>query len=139
MDYAIEIDPGIEAERFLIPPMLIQPFVENSMRHGLRHMMAGKGVIRLTFRLAGQNLRVIVEDNGIGRKKAALYKTREHIEYQSRGMSLTADRVRTINAKYGKQIQIEVIDLEDDRFEPCGTRVVLQFPAFHPTTQKESI
>ena len=139
MDYCIEVDPAIDKDLFIVPPMLIQPFVENSMRHGLRHKMTGKGMIKLVFRLSDSHLQVTVEDNGIGRKKAASYKTREHIEYQSKGMSMTADRIRTINAKYRNAILIEVTDLEDDKGEPGGTRVVLQFPDFYSATQKETI
>lgn len=139
MQYAIDIDPSIDTDLVVVPPMLIQPFVENSMRHGLRHKTNGGGLIRISFALSGDRLRVIVEDNGIGRKNAAAFKTREHIEYQSKGMSLTADRIRTMNAKYRNSMDIEVIDLEDGRGESAGTRVVIHFPLFDATTQKEMI
>ncbi|HVS95502.1 MAG TPA: histidine kinase, partial [Puia sp.] len=137
MDFTIEPDPGLDTNLYVIPPMLIQPFVENSMRHGLRHKTDGKGRILVRFSHLGNNLVVVVEDNGIGRKRAAGYKTREHIEYQSRGMSLTADRIRLINAKYNKSIQIEVADLEDGAGRPSGTRVTLRFPIFHQILQNE--
>ncbi len=139
MDFVIETDPSINVSHYIIPPMLIQPFVENSMRHGLRHKTMGKGYIYIGISLADNKLLITVEDNGIGRKKAASYKTREHIEYQSKGMSLTADRIRMMNVKYNDSIRIEVIDLEDNREEPAGTRVVMQFPLFHVTAQQETI
>jgi ligand-binding sensor domain-containing protein len=139
MDYTIEVDHSIDKEVFIIPPMLIQPFVENSMRHGLRHKTDGMGRICLRFQHLDDNLTVTVEDNGIGRKKAASYKTREHIEYQSRGMSLTADRIRMMNKKYGNGIRVEVKDLVDAHGYAIGTRILLQFPIFHLATQKESI
>jgi len=139
MDYAIDVAPEINTAQYNIPPMLIQPFVENSMRHGLRHKTSGKGYIHIRFEQNAKKLQVTVEDNGIGRKQAALYKTREHIEYQSKGMSLTADRIRNINAKYNDNIDIDVIDLEDQNGQPAGTRVVMQFPLFHTTPQKEMI
>ena len=139
MDYSIDVDPAVDTDQCSIPPMLIQPFVENSMRHGLRHKTVGKGYIRICFALTEKELLVTVEDNGIGRKKAAVYKTREHIEYQSKGMSLTADRIRMINAKYNDNIHVDVFDLEDNDGQPAGTRVVMQFPLFHMTTQKETI
>jgi len=137
MDFVIEVDPAIEKDLFLIPPMLIQPFVENSMRHGLRHKDDGKGFICVRFQISGNKLLVIVEDNGIGRKRAARYKTREHIEYQSKGMSLTADRIRVMNAKYADSIRIEVIDLEDSKGQSTGTRAALQFPLFHQHVKSE--
>jgi ligand-binding sensor domain-containing protein len=139
MDYLIEVDPALHGSAYLVPPMLIQPYVENSMRHGLRHKTQGRGLIQVRFRLEGTRLSVVVEDNGIGRKGAAAFKTREHIEYQSKGMSLTADRIRFINARYGDPIRVEVIDLEDDAGRPAGTRVVMEFPLFHLISENETI
>lgn len=110
--------------------MLIQPFVENSMRHGLRQKTTGEGFIQIRFALSGKKLQVTVEDDGIGRKKAAIYKTREHIEDQSRGMLITAGRIRMINARYNDHIDIAVIDLEDQEGQPKGARVAMQFPLF---------
>lgn len=131
MDYCIDLDPAVNSNQYIIPPMLIQPFVENSMRHGLRHKIDGKGTIRIKFTKSGNRLAVTVEDNGIGRKKAASYKTREHIEYQSKGMSLTADRIRMMNAKYNDSILINVEDLTNAEGQPEGTRVTMEFPFFH--------
>ncbi len=71
-----------------------------------------------------------IEDNGVGREKAKEYKTKEHIEYQSRGMSLTADRIKLINSIYGDQIKVEIIDLMNEFHEPEGTRVILEFPLY---------
>jgi len=139
MDYSIEVDQEINDETCIIPPMLIQPYVENSMRHGLRHKAEGKGFITIKFRKVGDRLLVTVEDNGIGRKKAGSFKTREHIEYQSKGMSLTADRIRMMNAKYNDSILIDVIDLEDDTGRPTGTRVVMEFPLFHILLENQAI
>ncbi|HXO75729.1 MAG TPA: histidine kinase, partial [Puia sp.] len=139
MDYSIEVDQEINDEVYIIPPMLIQPYVENSMRHGLRHKAEGKGFITIKFRKAGDRLYVTVEDNGIGRKKAGSFKTREHIEYQSKGMSLTADRIRMMNAKYNDSILIDVIDLEDVTGKATGTRVIMEFPLFHILLENQVI
>jgi len=139
MDYVIEVDPALHGGAYLVPPMLIQPYVENSMRHGLRHKTQGKGLIQIRFRHEGTRLSVVVEDNGIGRKGAAAFKTREHIEYQSKGMSLTADRIRMINSRYQDSIRAEVIDLEDESGRPAGTRVVIEFPLFHLSSENETI
>jgi LytS/YehU family sensor histidine kinase len=137
MEYTIDVDPLLREDAWLIPPMLIQPYVENSMRHGLRHKTDGKGYIHLQFRRIGDRLSVIAEDNGIGRKAAAAFKTGEHIEYQSKGMSLAADRIRMINAKSHDPIRIEIIDLEDEAGRPEGTRVVMEFPIFHHLFENE--
>jgi len=110
--------------------MLIQPYVENSMRHGLRHRTGSGGYIRINIAPEGDKLKFIIEDNGIGREQAARYKTREHIEYQSRGMSLTADRIRLINTASGDSIRVEVFDITDTHGRAGGTRVIVWFPRY---------
>ena len=67
------------------------------------------------------------------------YKTKEHIEYQSKGMSLTADRIKLMNAAYGNEIKIQIIDLEDQHHEPSGTRIILEFPLYDHSFQKETL
>jgi Histidine kinase/Y_Y_Y domain len=130
MDYTIEVDATIDQDNRLVPPMLIQPYVENSMRHGLRHKAGGKGHIRIMMREQEGLLIVVVEDNGIGRKKALEYKSIEHIEYQSKGMALTADRIKMISAIYGREIDVSVEDVADDNGQPQGTRVIIRLPDF---------
>ena len=139
MEYSVRVDPSIDKDYIAIPPMLIQPFVENSMRHGLRHKPEGKGLILIKFDVSANRLMVTVEDNGIGRKKAASFKTQEHIEYQSKGMSLTADRIRVMNAKYDGGIMVDVTDLEDDGGGATGTRVTLNFPLIQATGLRTAV
>ena len=107
------------------------------MRHGLRHKTEGKGSIQIKVIQEGAKLAVVVEDNGIGREQAARYKTREHIEYQSKGMSLTADRIRLINRVHGESIQVEIIDLKDRSGKAIGTRVIIRFSRFDQLSQKD--
>jgi hypothetical protein len=130
MDYTIEVDAAIDKDNRFLPPMLIQPYVENSMRHGLRHKVEGNGHIRIMMRGQGTRLVVIVEDNGIGRKKAMEYKSVEHIEYQSKGMALTADRIKMISSIYGCEIDVSVEDIVADNGQSQGTRVVIHLPDF---------
>lgn len=132
MNYVVDIEPSLyeDLENIRIPPMLIQPYVENCMRHGLRHKTDGQGYIKVGISQQGEQLAFVVEDNGIGRHRSALYKTGEHIEYQSKGMSMTADRIRLINSLYGESIQVEVIDLKDAAGMPAGTRIILRFARF---------
>ena len=138
MDYSMMVAPDIDPETVLIPPMLIQPYVENSMRHGLRHKTKGKGYIWIQMTMSASQLTIEIEDNGIGRENAARYKTVEHIEYQSKGMSLTAERIDLMNTLYGDGIGVEVIDLKDGSGLAIGTRVVMRFPLFVKTPKKDS-
>ena len=139
MDYRLEVDESVDRDELQIPPMLIQPYVENGIRHGLRHKKTGKGLITVAIRMLEDSLQVIVEDNGIGREMSARYKTREHIEYQSRGMSLTADRIRMLNSINRQQIHVRVEDLRDAAGEAVGTRIVLTFPLFHHFDKNPSL
>ena len=135
MDYSIVIAPEIDPDAVMIPPMLIQPYVENSMRHGLRHKTKGKGYIWIQMELSATHLTIRIEDNGIGREKASRYKTVEHIEYQSKGMTLTAERIGLMNSLYGEGIGVEVIDLKDEAGVAMGTRVIMRFPLFVNTAK----
>ena len=128
MDYFFEVDPTIDRSKMVLPPMLVQPFVENAMRHGLRHKTSGKGFIRIGLKKAGNELVIVVEDNGIGRKKSMEFKTAEHIEYQSKGMSLTQDRIKAIGLLYGKAMRVEVEDKLTADGSPAGTRVTIAIP-----------
>jgi ligand-binding sensor domain-containing protein len=130
MNYSIDCAANIDPNGIMIPPMLIQPYVENSMRHGLRHKIEGNGFIRIDISLSSDELFVMIEDNGIGRERAARFKTPEHIEYQSKGISLTADRIGLMNSIYGEGIGVEIIDLRDEGGQPVGTRVLIKFPLF---------
>jgi len=136
MEYFVEVDPAIDQENTLLPPMLIQPYVENCMRHGLRHKASGKGYILITMSQEEGRLMVVVEDNGIGRKKAMEYKSREHIEYQSKGMSMTADRIRIISAVYGGDITVKVEDVMNEDGKPAGTRILISLPEFRHWTSE---
>lgn len=130
MDYVVDTEPDVDVDRLLLPPMLLQPYVENCIRHGLRHKTNGQGYVRIHFRKLAERLVVTIRDNGIGRKRAMEYKTTEHIEYQSKGMSLTSARIQMINVLYKSRIDVSIEDLQDNAGQPDGTRIVISFPMF---------
>jgi hypothetical protein len=138
MVFFIEVDPAIDVHHRLLPPMLLQPYVENAVRHGLRHKMLGQGYIRIHIRPEAEKTVVTIRDNGIGRKRAIEYQTGEHIEYQSRGMSLTAARIQIIEVLYQTEIEVQVEDLKDDRGLADGTLILIRFPAFFDHSGRDS-
>jgi LytS/YehU family sensor histidine kinase len=125
--YDIEVDPAIDPDNTFIPTMILQPYVENSIRHGLRYRQDGVKSVRVIFRKRGNTLVCIVEDNGIGRKKAAELKSFMHVEYQSKGMTLTAERIAALNRRQDIPITVDVIDMEEDG-NATGTQVIVRFP-----------
>ncbi|OQP66651.1 sensor histidine kinase [Niastella populi] len=134
IDYELVMDNIANPSTVLIPPMLIQPFVENALQHGLAPRAGSKGFISIRMLQQGEKLIITVSDNGIGRKAAAAGKKtglKGNIkEYSSKGMALTKDRLDIINTLYKGAATIEVSDLVDHTNTPSGTSVVITLPLF---------
>jgi len=125
--YSIEIG-DIDCDLVSIPTMILQPYIENSIRHGVRYKENGQGRIDIKFEKRGDDFVCIIQDNGIGRKKANEYRSKMHVEYQSKGMTLTAERINILNRQLTDPITIEIIDLTDEQNEATGTKIVIRFP-----------
>lgn len=126
-DYAISVDDAIDRDNTYLPSMILQPYVENSIRHGVRYKTDGQGLIEIKFRQQGEQLLCIVEDNGIGRGKARQFRSQVHVEYQSKGMTLASERIKALNRQHNAFVAIEVIDKMDAEKSPAGTRIVVYF------------
>lgn len=124
-EYAIEIDPRIDEEFTEIPTMIIQPYVENAIIHGLLHK-GGKGHIDLKIRPEGDHILWIIQDDGIGRERAMEIKKASGLHRKSRGMLITMERLEALNKKDKEQFSVEVFDLKDTAGNPTGTRVELR-------------
>jgi two-component sensor histidine kinase len=127
-DYSIEADPEIDCDVVSIPTMILQPYIENSIRHGIRYKENGGGRIDIKFQKSDNGFICIIQDNGIGRKKADEYKSRIKVEYQSKGMSLTAERINILNRQLIDPITIEINDLTNESQQALGTRIIIRFP-----------
>lgn len=126
--FQIEVDPGISNDGIYLPVMFLQPYIENSIRHGLRHKKDVPGFIKVQFRQSSSCLTCIIEDNGVGRKKGMEFRSRIGQTHFSKGTSLNIERINTLNDYYGEKITIETVDLFDEKNEPAGTRVIICFP-----------
>jgi hypothetical protein len=128
--YELDVPEGLDTSSVDIPPMLIQPYVENAIWHGLMHQQdLGGGKVKVSIREKEGMLLCIVEDNGIGRKKAMELKQKKSgISRRSMGMIITQDRMEIINKLYDTQTAVQVTDLEDESGHAAGTRVVLTIP-----------
>jgi sensor histidine kinase YesM len=121
-DFQLDIDPEITPEKLEIPPMLIQPFLENAIIHGLLNKKdKGKIVIRIVYQKG--LLHCVVEDNGIGRARSAKLKESSGLKRPSMGMFITSRRVDLLKTSSSERFGIKVIDLYDDLGEARGTRV----------------
>lgn len=124
--YIINIDPSINLEETFIPPMLLQTYIENAIWHGLIPKNA-EGLLKIKFQLLNdKRLSVSIEDNGIGREKAAeIRKLRKH--HKSMGMKNADDRIHLINKLNKKNTSIQVVDLYDQNKIAQGTRIEIIF------------
>jgi tetratricopeptide (TPR) repeat protein len=126
-DYAIRVDEKIDPYDYKIPTLLVQPFVENSLWHGIRNK-PGKGHIDIEFKLEKDLLFCSIEDNGIGRSRAATIGREFHSNHKSLGTHITQDRMKLLRVLYGKKLDIKYIDLINNHNSPAGTRVEINLP-----------
>lgn len=123
-DFILEIDNQINEQEFIIPPMLIQPYVENAIWHGIMNLeKTQKGKLTLSFKSDKNGLVITVEDNGIGRKQTQDYKSKTH---QPLGMNLTEQRLTALQElSKNEHINIVITDLYDADEKACGTKVTI--------------
>lgn len=126
-DFILNVRPGTETEDILIPSMIIQPFLENAIKHGVQHL-AQKGIIQLTVDQDDTQLIIEITDNGIGRDAAAKWKEQQVSEHVSRGSAITHKRVKAYNEAHNASIELEVEDLMDKEGQVSGTCVKLIIP-----------
>ena len=120
-DYRIHIDEKVNVASYQIPPMLLQPYIENAIWHGLRYRES-KGLLSVSVNSNTDNsIAICITDNGIGRKKSASIKTRNQKKQKSKGMGIIQKRVAILNDMYSDKVEIRITDLETDG---SGTKVV---------------
>jgi tetratricopeptide (TPR) repeat protein len=125
ISWEIQVDSSIHPDEVQVPSMLIQPYVENSVIHGISNM-EGEGRIRVFFRMNGGTVHCEIADNGIGRKKAAeLNRGRNH---RSMGTGITASRLELLNSYYRKPVKVIYSEIRGEDDMPGGTRVLLDIP-----------
>ncbi len=109
-------------ENYLIPPLLLQPIVENAIWHGLMPLEERPGKLKIGAFQQNNSMVIYVEDNGIGRKKSAELKAGKTKHKTSMGMTITEDRINLFNLKHKSTIGIAVIDVYDESGQANGTR-----------------
>ncbi|MGD1843884.1 MAG: sensor histidine kinase, partial [Salibacteraceae bacterium] len=130
--YEVKVDPALEdAMHLLMPPMLLQPFVENAINHGLLHKKNDRQ-LNITFTQSGQELICAIEDNGVGRKRAAelQQKSKKHSSFAS---GASSRRINLLKDAGYQQADIHIEDRYHPNNQPAGTRVNLRLPLTHPT------
>ena len=126
-NYSITFINTIDINTVYIPPMMIQPFAENAIWHGLMHK---KGIGHLEIQLCAENktLTCAIVDNGIGRNMAAALNSRSAEKNKSMGVDITAGRLALLNKSKNEAAVFNIEDLMDNEGKGCGTKVVLTIP-----------
>jgi tetratricopeptide (TPR) repeat protein len=127
-DWIISVDEEIDTLAYKIPTMLIQPYVENAISHGLMNKENGKGRLLVEVQLQNDQIHCTIEDNGIGRAKAMEINQKKNDHHQSMGTNITESRLKLVSDLYGKSMKINYTDLLDESGEPAGTKVEINIP-----------
>ncbi|HVF97098.1 MAG TPA: histidine kinase, partial [Flavisolibacter sp.] len=125
--YRITVDDAIDTETVLVPPLLLQPFIENAVWHGLM-LKEGKKELAVRIEASSSMILCTVEDNGIGRKRAAEIKAQKlgAGHFESKGLALSRQRIQLLENR-GKRGDVKIEDLYSDGIAP-GTRVSIYLP-----------
>jgi len=121
-EYCINIDNNIDASEISIPPLIIQPYVENAIWHGLMHKTHDRLLIINIKRVSIEDIIIEIIDNGVGREKAASLRSKSVNLNKSYGLEITKQRLVSLN----KRNTITIIDLFDAYQLPIGTKVILK-------------
>lgn len=128
IEYEIIIDETIERESTYIPSMVLQPFVENAIWHGLVHKESTeKGKISIFIKKAGNKLVCTIEDNGVGRELAKTLQEKSVLRSKSLGIKITEERLRLLSKEKLEEL-INISDLKDALNFATGTKVEINIP-----------
>lgn len=123
-DYVFEVDENLEIDRLLIPPMMVQPYIENAIWHGLRYKEE-KGMLAVKFWKKNNAVLIEIKDNGIGRKRSEELKTKNQKMGKSTGISNTNGRIKLLNEIHNIHVKCSITDLDENE---TGTSVSIELP-----------
>jgi len=127
-DYTISVSENVNISEFQIPPMLLQPYIENAVWHGLRYKKQ-KGILEITIEQESNNeITIIIADDGIGREKSKALKTQHQQKQNSKGMGNIKKRVSILNAMYKDKVDVFIENYRDE--DDKGTKVVVRLKKF---------
>lgn len=129
LTYRIDVDENINLSDTQIPSMIVQPFVENAMLHGIMHREDG-GEVTIAFLQHVDWLQIMIEDNGVGREKSAEYKSENTEPHHSIGIEVATKRLKALKKNNDTPAGIEITDLKNVAGIGIGTRVIIAIPVY---------
>ncbi len=126
--YQVNVAPEIDQQYIDIPPLLLQPYVENAIWHGLMHKKEGGNIVIDVTLPTEHCLQIEITDDGIGRVLAAAYKSKSATRQKSFGLKMTSERIDIINQVYNIKADVQITDLKDGMNNAAGTKVIIKIP-----------
>ena len=128
-DYTITLNERIFPEKIYLPIMLIQPYVENAINHGLRFLKDRPGQLNISFDRKDDNTIICtIDDNGIGFRASQERKSVSDKSHISAGIQITRNRIDTLNVIYGKSIKVDFVDKAEENANVSGVIVTISLP-----------
>ncbi|MBC7689113.1 MAG: histidine kinase [Aquabacterium sp.] len=128
VQYKINVAPAIDQHYIEIPPLLLQPYVENAIWHGLMHKTEGGNILIEVSQPNEYLLHIEITDDGIGREMALLNKSKSATRQKSYGLKMTSERLNAINHIYQTNTEVNIVDLKDISGQGTGTKVIIEIP-----------
>jgi LytS/YehU family sensor histidine kinase len=125
--YTISIQDDLDISSLKVPPLIIQPYVENAIWHGLMHKEE-KGELGIEIYQESDFLFIKIVDDGIGRNRAAALAIKSHAKHKSMGLDITSKRISIVQGPYKGEFPVMIKDLVNAEGEPTGTEVIIKIP-----------
>tara|TARA_R110002126_G_scaffold72364_1_gene180876 strand:+ start:32738 stop:34597 length:1860 start_codon:yes stop_codon:yes gene_type:complete len=127
LQYSFTVDDAVNIESIKIPTMLIQPYIENALKHGLLHRKKARKLSVSIYKVSDKIIACVIEDNGIGREKSKEINAKKEHQHKSFATNATSQRLELLNFGKESKIGVEIIDLKDN-YKALGTKVILKIP-----------
>jgi len=127
-NFSINIDTKIDVYNTEIPGMLVQPYVENAIIHGINNRIDKKGDLKITIALQNQVLCFTIDDNGVGRKESEALNQLNKTRSNGMGLRLTQERLNLLNSQHKQTITVTITDKQNVNGEAEGTKVEILLP-----------
>ncbi|HEV7781652.1 MAG TPA: histidine kinase [Chitinophagaceae bacterium] len=127
--YEMNIENSLTPANVSIPSMVIQPFIENAIKHGLMHLSNGNGLVRVSFSYKERNVYCVVDDNGIGRHLSEQINRNTNGDHRSAGINITINRLKLMHKQRRTDFVYVVEDKVSSSGDPQGTKITFSMPA----------
>ncbi|NAY91932.1 hypothetical protein GTQ34_08380 [Muricauda sp. JGD-17] len=127
--YKVEVDENLDTDDIEIPLLLVQPFVENAILHGLLPKKDGEKILRVIFKKNEENVICEVDDSGIGRTASQNLNKIANKERKSHGLKISEKRLQLISSETSGENRIEIVDKYDSEGNAAGTKVIIKIQA----------